>query len=354
MSGERAMDRPLKWTLHSGWLSTGARERYDRFMDLIAVLRTFLRVADTGSFSAVAAELGVTQPAISRQVSGLEQQLGARLVHRSTHAVTLTEEGRDLVHSAQQLIDSAEALQHSVGRRRSKPVGRVRLSVPVPLGLYLSSHIGQLLDRCEHLSIDLVLRDGVSDLVEEGIDLEVRLGPVADSTLISRRIGSTAAFLVAAPQYLQGRTLPAHPRDLQEHECIVYHRWGQDDVWWFSSAEGNVSMSVRGRFRANNATAVYRAVLAGRGIGLVSHLLALEDIQKGRLQALMPEFPPRRLPLSVVYPSRSNLPLRTRAVIEFLTEVVRADPAMSNLGVIANEAQESEVPGGYDASLGRL
>jgi DNA-binding transcriptional LysR family regulator len=312
-------------------------------MDLIAVLRTFLRVAETGSFSAVAAELGVTQPAISRQVSGLEQQLGARLVHRSTHAVTLTEEGRDLIRSAQQLIDSAEALQQSVGRRRSKPVGRVRLSVPVPLGLYLSSHIGRLLDKYEHLSIDLVLRDDVSDLVEEGLDLEVRLGQVADSALISRRIGSTTAFLVAAPQYLQGRTLPARPLDLQEHDCIVYHRWGQDEVWWFSSTEGNVSVSVRGRFRANNAMAVYRAVLDGRGIAQVSHLLALEDIQKGRLQALMPEFPPRRFPLSVVYPSRRNLPLRTRAVIEFLIEVVRADP-MSNLGVIADEAQESELP----------
>ena len=314
-------------------------------MDLIAALRAFLRVADTGSFSAVAAELGVTQPAISRQLSGLEELLGARLVHRSTRAVTLTEEGRDLILSAQQLIDSAEALQQSVSRRQSKPVGRVRLSVPVPFGLYLSSHIGQLLDRCEHLSIDLVLRDGVSDLVEEGIDLEVRLGPVADSALVSRRIGSTTAFLVAAPQYLQGRTLPAHPRDLQEHECIVYHRWGQDDVWWFSSGEKTVSVSVRGRFRSNNATAVYRAVLDGRGIALVSHLLALEDIRKGRLQVLMPEFPPRSFSISVVYPSRRNLPLRTRAVIEFLTEVVRADPAMSNLGIIATEALEPEVPG---------
>lgn len=144
---------------------TGPGERYDRSirlinsgmtMDLIAALRTFLRVADTGSFSAVAAELGVTQPAISRQLSGLEEQLGARLVHRSTHAVTLTEQGRDLILFAQQLIDSAEALQQSVGRRRSMPVGRVRLSVPVPLGLYLSSHISQLLDRCQHLSIDLM------------------------------------------------------------------------------------------------------------------------------------------------------------------------------------------------------
>jgi LysR substrate binding domain len=170
-----------------------------------------------------------------------------------------------------------------VGRRRSKPVGRVRLSVPVPLGLYLSSHLGPLLDRCEHLSIDLVLRDGVCDLVEEGIDLEVRLGPVADSALISRRIGSTTAFLVAAPQYLQGRTLPAHPRDLQEHECIVYHRWGQDDVWWFSSPEGNVSVSVRGRFRANNATAVYRAALDGRGIAHAAIMKAGRKVYRAAL-----------------------------------------------------------------------
>jgi DNA-binding transcriptional LysR family regulator len=312
-------------------------------MDLIAVLRTFLRVAETGSFSAVAAERGVTQPAISRQVSALEQQFGVRLVHRSTHAVTLTEEGRDLIRSAQQLLDAAEGLQHSVAQRRSKPVGRVRVSVPVVLGFYLSSHIGRLLDRYEDLSVDLLLRDGAADLVKEGLDLEIRLGAVVDSALISRQIGSTTAFLVAAPEYLQGRSLPTNPRDLQDHDCIVYHRWGQDDVWWFSSPNGNVSVSVRGRFRANNAAAVYRAVLEGRGVAQVSHLLALEDIQKGRLQSLMPEFPPMRFPLSVVYPSRRNLPLRTRVVIEFLAEMIRADPAMGDAG--ASQSQEPELPG---------
>jgi DNA-binding transcriptional LysR family regulator len=175
------------------------------------------------------------------------------------------------------------------------------------------------------------LRDGISDLVEEGLDLEVRLGTIEDSALISRHIGSTTAFLVASPQYLQGKSLPTHPRDLQEHDCIVYHRWGDDDVWWFSSPQGNLSVSVSGRFRANNATAVHRAAIEGRGIAIISHLLALEDIQKGRLQALMPEFSPLSFPNSVVYPSRRNLPLRTRVVIEFLTELMRADPAMSDV-----------------------
>jgi DNA-binding transcriptional LysR family regulator len=179
-------------------------------VDLIAALRSFLRVAETGSFSAVAAELRVTQPAISRQVTALEQQLGVRLVHRSTHAVTLTDEGRELIGPAQQVLDAAEALQQSSSHRRRNPVGRVRLSVPAPLGLYLSTHIGRLLDRYEHLSIDLVLRDGISDLVEEGLDLEIRLGTIEDSALISRHIGSTTAFLVASPQYLQGKSLPTY------------------------------------------------------------------------------------------------------------------------------------------------
>jgi DNA-binding transcriptional LysR family regulator len=317
-------------------------------VDLIAALRTFLRVAEIGSFSAVAAERGVTQPAISRQVSALEQHFGTRLVQRSTHAVTLTEEGRDLLPAMAQLVDSADALQNSTGRRRGKPVGRVRLGVPVALGLYLSSQFGVLLDRHEELSIDLVLHDGAGDLIEEGLDLQVWIGPINDSSLISRRIGATRTYLVAAPQYLSGRSPPAQPLDLQQHDCIIYHRWGRDDVWLFSTPEGDVPVSVRGRFRANNAAAVHRAALDGRGVALLSHLLVADDIRLGRLCSLMPAFPPVRVPLSVVYPSRRNLPPRTRIVIEFLADLLRADFAMSDDSNVLRpsdaEASERQVP----------
>src|SRR6266403_289784 len=278
-------------------------------MDLIAALRTFLRVAEVGSFSAVAEERGVTQPAVSRQVSALEEHFGTRLVQRSTHAVTLTEEGRDLVPAAQQLVDSADALQERTGRRRTKPMGRVRLSVPVPLGLYFSSKLNSLLKKHDELSIDLILHDRLRDLIEEGIDLQVCVGEVNESALISRRIGATTAFLVAAPDYLKGRAGPNEPADLQQHDCIVYHRWGRDDVWWFAGPEGTVSASVR-----------------------------------GRLRVLMPAFPPARFPLSVVYPSRRNLPPRVRAVIEFLSEIVQADPAQRDDGAVP-AVPHSEVSG---------
>src|SRR6267143_192364 len=166
-------------------------------MDLIAALRTFLRVAEVCSFSDVAEERRVTQPAISRQVSALEEHFGTRLVQRSTHAVTLTEEGRDLVPAAQQLVDSADELQERTGRRRTKPVGRVRLSVPVPLGLYFSSKLNSLLKKHDELSIDLILHDRLRDLIEEGIDLQVCVGEVNDSALISRRIGAGIIVLIA-------------------------------------------------------------------------------------------------------------------------------------------------------------
>jgi DNA-binding transcriptional LysR family regulator len=134
------------------------------------------------------------------------------------------------VPAAQQLLDSADALQERTGRRRTKPVGRVRLSVPVPLGLYFSSKLNSLLKKHDELSIDLILHDRLRDLIEEGIDLQVCVGEVNDSALISRRIGATAAFLVAAPEYLKGRAEPKEPADLQQHDCIIYHRWGRDDV----------------------------------------------------------------------------------------------------------------------------
>jgi len=313
-------------------------------VDLIAALRTFLRVVEVGSFSAVAEERGVTQPAVSRQVTALEEHFATRLVQRSTHAVTLTEEGRELVAAAQQLVDSADALHERTGRRRTKPVGRVRLSIPVPLGLYFSSKLDSLLKKHDELSIDLILHDRLRDLIEEGIDLQVCVGEVSDSALISRRIGATTAFLVAAPSYLKGRVAPKEPADLLQHDCIVYHRWGRDDVWWFAGQEGAVSASVRGRFRANNSDAVRRAALNGHGIALLSHLLVADDISGGRLRVLMPAFPPARFPLTVVYPSRRNLPLRVRAVIEYLSEIVQADPAMRDDGNV-RAASHTEVYG---------
>jgi DNA-binding transcriptional LysR family regulator len=305
-------------------------------VDLIAALRSFLRVAQTGSFSAVATERGVTQPTVSRQVSALEDHLGTRLVQRSTQAITLTDEGRELLVHAQRLVDEADTLQVAVGKRRGKAIGRVRVAMPMPLGMHVSGELGALLDQHEELSVELVLRDGTSNLIEDGLDLEIRLGPLGDTTMISRMIGQTTAYLVAAPAYLEKHPPLYHPRDLALHDCIVYRRWGRDDHWWFTdaalgdaNAEAEISVTVSGRIRANNAVAVHRATLAGQGIALMSHLLVKEDIEAGRLRQLLPGFPPRRFPLYALYPSRRSLPPRTRVLIDFITKLLETDPDMT-------------------------
>lgn len=309
-------------------------------MDLIVTLRSFLRVAETGSFSAVAAERGMTQPAISRQVTALEEYLGTRLVHRTTQSVTLTGEGRQLLGRARELVDEADTLLTWAAQSCGKPVGQVRIAVPVPLGLYLGTNIDRLLDAYPDISIDLVLRDQYGNLVEDGLDAEVRLGDIADSSLISRRIGATNHVLVASPAYLHSRRVPEHPGELAGYSCIVHQRAGNDDLWWFRdrgpAASNEISVAVNGRLSANNAAAVHRAALAGHGIACISMLLVAGDIAAGRLVRLLPDYPCRRYPIYIDYPSRRHLPLRVRVVIDFIALLAKE--------LFFPEAEEAEGP----------
>lgn len=304
-------------------------------MDLITNLQSFLRVAEKASFSAVAAERGVTQPAISRQVSALEDYLGTRLVQRSTQAVTLTEEGRNLLLPAQELVDAAEGIRSLTGQWERKPIGSVRVALPVPLGLHVSDRIAPLLRRYEDLSIELVMRDHAGNLVEEGLDLEVQTGAVDDLSLICRRVGSMSAVLVASPAYLESRQLPQHPLDLTDHHCIVHHRCTNDNIWWFADAhkpntadDRECSVTVHGRFSTDNASAAHRAALTGQGIACLSHLLVEDDLASGRLHRLLPDYELRKQPIFITYASRRRLPHRTRVLIDFLVKLFQEDPRL--------------------------
>lgn len=298
-------------------------------MDIVCALRTFLRVAEAGSFSAAAIDLRLTQPAVSRQVSALEAHLNTRLLHRSTTGLALTAEGEQMIPMALKVIEAVEALDDSAG-----PVGtvsgKVRLSLPAPLGLYMSDRLANLLDRHQDLSVEMLFREEPSDLVEEGIDLEVRLGPISDSSLVCRRIGWTTAFLVAAPAYLERRALPRTLEDLSRHNCICYTRGGDSRSWRFSNGADEVAVRIAPRLVVNNAVAVHRAALAGVGIAILSHVLAVPDIEVGRLVNLVPDFPPARLPINLAYPTRRNVPLRVRTIIDYLVAAMRDDPLMAS------------------------
>ncbi|QRM53226.1 LysR family transcriptional regulator [Sinorhizobium sp. BG8] len=298
-------------------------------MDLVSALQTFIRVSETGSFSAAADERHMTQPAISRQISALEQHFNTRLLHRTTSGVALTLEGERVIPLAMRILEAVDELGDTVGCDGTHASGKVRISLPAPLGLSLSDRLGDLLRQHPGLAVELVTTETSSNLVEAGFDLEVRLGPVSDSNLIGRRLGWTTAFLVASPDYLARHPAPRTLADIAAHHCISHCRGGDGRTWLFSDGSEDVAVRIVPRLQANNAVMVHRAAIAGAGLAVLSHILAVPDIAAGRLVSLLPEFPPARLPIHVVYPSRRNLPLRVRAVLDFLTELVREDPAMS-------------------------
>lgn len=301
-------------------------------MDLIAALRAFSRVAESGSFSAVAREMGTTQPAISRQVASLEDHLGVRLLHRTTRSLTLTEDGRDLLDHATRLLDAIEETVASVGRRRASPSGLVRLGAPVAFGrLYIAPRIGRLLDRYPDLRIDLSLSDGMADLVHEGLDVAVRIGETPDSALVARRIGVTGRVCVASVEYIALHGEPAHPNDLAQHQCILYVRRDTAE-WSFEGPDGPLSVQVHGRFRTDSGEAIRQAVLAGIGIGIAPAWMFRDALLEGTVKELFPEWKSPLAPIFAVYPSRRHLAPRTRAVIDFLVEEFRLDPMISAYG----------------------
>jgi DNA-binding transcriptional LysR family regulator len=301
-------------------------------MDLIAALRAFSRVAESGSFSAVARESGTTQPAISRQIAALEDHLGVRLLHRTTRSLALTEDGRDLLTHANRVLEAVDETVSSVGRGRASPSGLVRIGAAVSFGrLYIAPRVGRLLDRYPDLRLELLLADGLTDLVHEGLDVAVRIGDPPDSGLVARRIAAADITCVASRDYLERRGRPERPEDIAQHDCVIFTRRGGTE-WVFHGPDGDVRVPVSGRFRTDSAEAVRQAVLAGLGIALMASWLFRDALLDGTAEELLPAWRPPPTPINAVYPSRRYLAPRTRAVIDFLVEEFRLDPLISAYG----------------------
>jgi DNA-binding transcriptional LysR family regulator len=300
-------------------------------MDLIGPMRAFVRVYETGSFSALARAAGTTQATVSRRIAALETHLGARLFERTTRAVTPTEAGRRFYESAAAALDALAEAEAAVKRGGNEVSGTLRLACPVAFGrLHVVPRLPKLLARHRALKLDLILSDAFADLVEEGIDLALRIGEVTEAGLSARRIGETRRVTVASPAYLKAHGAPATPRDLAKHDCVIYTRLTTGARWVFAGPDGPIEVAVDGRFRANNSEAVREAVLAGLGIGVVPVWLFGDEIARKRVRVLLPDFEPKRLPISAVRASRRFEPAKTRAAIDFLAAEFRLDPLLSD------------------------
>lgn len=300
-------------------------------MDLLLHFRTFVRVAELGGFSAAARALGASQPAVSRQVADLEARLKARLVQRSPTGIALTGEGRAFLEAARAALDAADAAMAGVGAARGEVEGHVRLGCSVAFGrLQVVPRLGGLLARHPGLSVELVLSDGMADLVLDGLDLALRIGLVTDPELVVRRIGLTRRVVVGAPAYLARAGTPAHPGDLDGHECLRFTGLATGDEWPFEGPEGPFRVRVRGRLRASSSDAVRTAVLEGMGLGLMPVWMLGPELRSGAAVPVLEDWCPTALPIQAVFPSRRQVPARVRAVVEHLAAEFRLDPLLTD------------------------
>ncbi|QEO17245.1 LysR family transcriptional regulator [Acetobacter vaccinii] len=290
-------------------------------MDLLSALHSFVRVAATGSFSAVSRETGVSQPTISRHIALLEAHYGTTLFARTTRSLTMTEDGRSLLPHAYEVLGILETAENVLGRRRASVSGLVRVGVTTAFGLFLSRRLGALLDRHPDLSVDIVMRDGFGDLVEEGLDLAVRVGDIAEGSLIARKLGVVRKWLVASPAFLRRYKVSDHPRDLMEYPAVAYN-YGTSWLDWNFERDGEESVIAPSAvLRANSSEAALYAAEAGIGMALLPAFQVRDAVENGRLVRLFPDWNIPSMPFHAVHTGPRTLPLRTRTVLDFLVEI---------------------------------
>lgn len=289
-------------------------------MDVLRALGTFVRVADVGSFSAVARESNSSSSAVTRMISQLEDHFGARLFHRTTRHLSLTEDGQDLLTHARPIIDAAEELNGVLRHQRTSPKGRVRVGVTAGAARLLTATLAALFERYPGLSVEFVVREHLGDMIEDRLDVAMSLNEPPDSSLVTRAVSAFGQAVIAAPNYLEKRGAPVTPGDLRAHNCIVLENGAASRHWHFKGPDGPHDIEVSGTFSANNSDVVRQAALSGHGIALLPEAQVFDDILSSRLYRLLPDYPTVQTKLFLVYPSRRHMPPRTRVVIDFLID----------------------------------
>jgi DNA-binding transcriptional LysR family regulator len=292
-------------------------------MDIVSALDALVRVTEAGSFSAVARERDVSKAAVARQISFLEQHFGVRLLHRTTRKLSLTDDGQMLLGLARPVLDGLENIEAVLGRQSVSPVGLVRVGVMVAASHFIAPRLPSLLASKPGLKVELVVSDRHGDMIEERLDLAMRIGEITDSSVIARRIGIAARVVVASPVYIERQGRPLTPSDLAGHSCIVHDIGPDSDIWTFAGPQTSWDVQVSGGLLANDGSAVHLAARAGYGIAFLPLVQVVDDLRRGELVRILSDYPSPGMPFSLVYSSRRHLAPRTRVVMDFIVEQVR-------------------------------
>lgn len=289
-------------------------------MDRITAIQLFIRVVETGSFSRASRDLGLTQPTATKQVAALEARLGARLFHRSTRGATPTEVGVAYYDKCKQIAQQLEEADDLAALMQQRVQGSLRISTSVAFGRrVLTPLVLKFMQQHPGLQVDLSFDDRYVSLVEQGIDLAVRMGRLADSSLGARFLGRNPWLLVGASAYLAAHGTPQRPADLKTHAALVYSSVQGDDRWSFTGPDGLVEqVPVRGPLRSNNLSALLSAARLGLGLALLPWYVAHESVKAGAVQPLLPGWTLPEQEVHAVFPSPRLVPAKVSGFATWL------------------------------------
>jgi len=270
-------------------------------MDYMRCLNSFISVCESGSFTAAADKLDLTPAMIGKHIQMLEKRTGCTLIKRTTRRQGLTEAGRRFYQHALQVIDAVEQADAIARYIHETVTGMIRISAPVAFGHHvLVPILADFLKRHPGVDADLVLSDTRADLIQERFQIAVRIGSLEDRGYIALPLPPYAMLLAASPAYLNEKGLPTLPQDLVHHDCISFSQWRSDHLWQFNGPQGHVAVEINPRLTVDSGEALRRAALSGLGIVMQSRLTLSEDIEKGRLVRVLPDYVPDERPVSLL------------------------------------------------------
>lgn len=292
-------------------------------------LAIFVRVVELGSLSAAGRDMRLSAAVVSNRIARLEKSVGTRLLNRTTRHVSLTEDGSRYYEHCVVILNELEQAESSLDAITAEPRGPIKMTVPTVFGrLHIAPHIPQFLQRHPQMQVRLHMTDTLVDLIQERIDLAIRVAELTDSTAIVRKLANNRRLIVASPDYLKRHGAPQVPEDLLDHNCLLLRFPGSKQFrWTLQGPDGPMTLRVSGNMDSNNGEALREWCLAGHGLALKSLWEIVDDLNEGRLVPVLVDYPPPSLGIYALYPHSQHAPPRVRVFIDFLAEVLGSRPS---------------------------
>ena len=290
-------------------------------------LKLFVRVVQDGSFSSTARELNTTPSSVSRQISQLEEELGARLFRRTTRKQSLTEAGEIYYQHAQRIVSDLEEAKLAVARLSDSPSGSLSIAAEQDLAtVFIAPILGEFTQRYPNIDLQLKMSSDLIDLVDGAIDVAIRMGHLRNSSLLARKLTNSRSVVCASPNYLKQRSTPRHPDDLANHNCLSFRVGSGLRQWQFETPEGDCEVAIRGRVNVNSVAFLKQLALSDTGIAMLPSWLIREELELGLLVPVLESYPlrPGTTPIQAVFAHSKHLPPKVRVFIDFMVEKLDA------------------------------